>query len=71
MTGPVLEAAYAGGLYDHLMEHRAMETFLKFDLNKNGRISREETNDTLEEFKLVDENNDGFVLPGELDISLK
>ena len=48
-----------------------METFLNFDLNKDGQISREEANATLEEFKQVDENNDGFVQPGELDISLK
>ena len=57
------EAAYAGGRYDHLMDRAAMEKFLNFDLNKDGQISRE--------FKQVDENNDGFVQPGELDISLK
>ena len=67
MTG----AAYASGLYDHLMEQSAMKTFLHFDLNRDGRISREETNATAEEFKQVDENNDGFVQPGELDMSLR
>ena len=71
VTGTILEAEYAGGMYNHLMEQKAMETFLNFDLNKDGQISREEANATLEEFKQVDENNDGFVQPGELDISLK
>merc|ERR1712179_159996 len=71
VTGTILEGAYAGGLYDHLMEQKAMETFINFDLNKDGRISREEANATLEEFKQVDENNDGFVHPGELDMSLR
>ena len=64
------EAAYAGGLYDHLMDQAAMENFLNFDLNKDGRISMEEANATLEEMKQVDKNNDGFVQPGELDMSL-
>ena len=71
VTGTILEAEYAGGIYNHLMDQKAMETFLNFDLNKDGQISREEANATLEEFKQVDENNDGFVQPGELDISLK
>ena len=71
LTGAVKEADYAGGLYDHLMERAAMEKFLDFDLNKDGQISMEEANATLDEFKQVDENNDGFVHPGELDISLR
>ena len=71
VTGTILEAEYAGGIYNHLMDQKAMETFLNFDLNKDGQISREEANATLEQFKQVDENNDGFVQPGELDISLK
>ena len=71
-AGDILEAgSYAGGLYDHLMERSAMKTFLNFDLNRDGRISREEVNATVEEFKQVDEDNDGFVHPGELDMSLK
>ena len=48
-----------------------MKTFLHFDLNRDGIISREEANATAEEFKQVDENNDGFVQPGELDMSLR
>ena len=72
VIGDILEAgSYAGGLYDHLMERSAMKTFLNFDLNRDGRISREEANATVEQFKQVDEDNDGFVHPGELDMSLK
>ena len=71
VTGNILEAAYASGLYNHLMERAAMENFLNFDLNRDGLISMEEANATLEEFKQVDENNDGFVQPGELDMSLR
>ena len=71
-AGDILEAgSYAGGLYDHLMERSAMKTFLNFDLNRDGRISREEANATVQQFKQVDEDNDGFVHPGELDMSLK
>ena len=53
------------------MEQSAMKTFLHFDFNKDGRITREEANATVEEFKQVDENKDGFVHPGELDMSLR
>ena len=53
------------------MGRAAMENFLNFDLNRDGQISMEEANATLEEFKQVDENNDGFVQPGELDMSLR
>ena len=40
-----------------------MEKFLHFDLNRNGLISLEEanrSNATIEQFKQVDANNDGF-----------
>ena len=66
-----LESDYAGGLYDHFMERDAMENFLNFDLNLDGKISIEEANATLKEFKKVDTNSDGFVQPGELDMSLR
>ena len=45
-----LESDYADGLYDHLMERDAMENFLNFDLNLDGKISMEEANATLKEF---------------------
>ena len=63
-------------LYDHLIERDAMENFLSFDLNLDGLISLEEametfrSNDTIEEFKQVDVDNDGFVHPSEFDLSL-
>ena len=50
-----------------------MEKFLHFDLNRNGLISFEEANRskaTIEQFKQVDANNDGFVHPSEFDASL-
>ena len=63
-------------LYDHLIERDAMENFLSFDLNLDGLISLEEametirSNDTIDEFKQVDVDNDGFVHPSEFDLSL-
>ena len=71
VTGNNSEAVYAGGLYDHLMERSAMDNFINFDLNLDGRINREEANATVEEWMKVDENNDGFVDPGEFDMSLR
>ena len=73
---PVVLQAY-GGLYGHLIERDAMENFLTFDLNRDGLISLEEAmetsssnNITVEEFKQVDVDNDGFVHPSEFDVSL-
>ena len=63
-----------GELYSHMLERPAMHHFFTFDLNQDGRISLEEamltTNGTKEEFKLVDEDNDGHVHPEEFDSSL-
>ena len=67
--------AYSG-LYGHLIERNAIENFLRFDLNQDGLISLEEAmetnnnNDTIEEFKQVDVDNDGYVHPSEFDQSL-
>ena len=67
--------AYSG-LYSHLVDLPALENFLAFDLDKDGLISFEEailTTDnitTAEGFKGVDIDNDGFVRPGEFDLSL-
>ena len=53
-----------------------MENFLSFDLNRNGLISLEEametvsSNGTVDDFKEVDVDNDGFVHPSEFDFSL-
>ena len=72
----VVSQAYAG-IYGHLIERDAMENFLTFDLNRDGLISLEEAmetsssnNITVEEFKQVDIDNDGFVNPSEFDVSL-
>ena len=63
-----------GELYSQMLERPAMHHFFTFDLNQDGRISLEEamltTNGTKEEFKLVDEDNDGHVHPEEFDSSL-
>ena len=63
-----------GELYSQMLERPAMHHFFTFDLNRDGRISLEEamltTNGTKEEFKLVDEDNDGHVHPEEFDSSL-
>ena len=63
-----------GELYSQMLERPAMHHFFTFDLNRDGRISLEEamltTNGTKEEFKLVDEDNDGHVHPSEFDSSL-
>ena len=63
-----------GELYSQMLERPAMHNFFTFDLNRDGRISLEEamltTNGTKEEFKLVDEDNDGHVHPEEFDSSL-
>ena len=64
-----------GELYSQMHQRPAMHHFLTFDLNRDGRISLEEamlaTNGTEEEFKLVDEDNDGHVRPEEFDSSLR
>ena len=62
-------------LYDQLIERDAMENFFSFDLNQDGVISWEEAmkfngNGTMDGFKQVDVDNDGFVLPSEFDSSL-
>ena len=65
-----------GELYSHLIERHAMKNFLAFDLNRDGMISLEEamdsssSNGTIDEFRQVDVNNDGFVHPSEFDLSL-
>ena len=59
-----------------MIERNAIENFLRFDLNQDGLISLEEAmetnnnNDTIEEFKQVDVDNDGYVHPSEFDQSL-
>ena len=64
-----------GEIHPDLIDRHEMETFLRFDLNRDGLISLEEANRsinaTIEEFAQVDANNDGFVHPAELDASLK
>ena len=59
------------------IERDAIENFFSFDLNRDGLISLEEalggtgkSNVTVDEFKQVDVNNDGFVHPSEFDLSL-
>ena len=53
-----------------------MENFLTFDVNRDGLISLEEamessfSNGTIDEFKQVDVNHDGYVHPSEFDLSL-
>ena len=68
-----ISQAYSG-LYNHLIERDAMENFFTFDLNRDGLISLEEamesSNGTIDGFKQVDINNDGFVRPSEFDDSL-
>ena len=67
--------AYSG-LYSQLIERDALENFFSFDLNRDGLISLDEameiggSNGTVDEFKKVDVNNDGFVHPSEFDLSL-
>ena len=70
-----ISEAYSG-LYGGLIERDAMENFLTFDLNRDGLISLEEAmetrgnNDTIDEFKQVDVDKDGYVHPSEFDQSL-
>ena len=63
-----------GELYDHLVDRHEMEHFLRFDLNRDGLVSFEEANNsinaTIEEFAEIDTNKDGFVHPAEFDESL-
>ena len=64
-----------GNIHPDLIDRHEMETFLRFDLNRDGLISLEEANrsinTTIEQFAQVDANNDGFVHPAEFDASLK
>ena len=63
-----------GEIHPDLIDRHEMETFLRFDLNRDGLISLEEanrSNATIEQFAQVDANNDGFVHPAEFDESLK
>ena len=59
-----------------MIERSALRNFLSFDLNQDGLISLEEAkiansnNATINEFKQVDVDNDGFVHPSEFDVSL-
>ena len=73
-TSTAISQAY-GKLHPDLIDRHAMENFLRFDLNRDGLISLEEANrsinTTIEEFAQVDVNNDGFVQPAEFDTSLK
>ena len=65
-------------LYSRLINLPARENFLAFDLDKDGRISFEETMLTMdnnnittaESFKEVDSDKDGFVLLAKFDSSL-
>ena len=62
-----------GEIHPDLIDRHEMETFLRFDLNRDGLISLEEanrSNATIEQFAQVDANNDGFVHPAEFDASL-
>ena len=71
---PTITQAY-GEIHPDLIDRHEMENFLHFDLNRDGLISLEEANRsinaTIEEFAQVDANNDGFVHPAKLDVSLK
>ena len=62
-----------GEIHPDLIDRHEMENFLRFDLNRDGLVSLEEanrSNATIEEFKQVDANNEGFVHPSEFDASL-
>ena len=71
-----ISQAYSELYGGHMIERNAMENFFSFDLNRDGLISLEEamvtnkSSATIEEFKQVDENKDGFVHPSEFDASL-
>jgi len=60
-------------LYGHLIGIPALEVFSYHDLNKDGVISFEEMqtkNITKEDFNTADLDQDGFIIPAELDDSL-
>ena len=62
-----------GQLYADMIQSHEMENFVCFDLNRDGLVSFDKanrSNATIEEFKQVDANNDGFVHPSEFDASL-
>ena len=73
---PAISQAYSGLYSSQLIERDVMENFFSFDLNRDGLISLDEametgkSNGTVDEFKKVDVNNDGFVHPSEFDLSL-
>ena len=56
-----------------MIERGAKENFRCFDLNQDGLSSLEEANvlnSTIEEFKKIHQDNDGFIHPAEYDTSL-
>merc|ERR1712183_465464 len=60
-------------LYGHLIGIPALDVFYYHDLNKDGVISFEEMqtkNITKEDFNIADLDQDGFIIPAELDDSL-
>ena len=76
---PAILQAYSGLYSSELIERDAMENFFSFDLNRDGVISLEEAmmegiginnNGTVDKFKQVDVNHDGFVQPAEFDLPL-
>ena len=71
---PAISQAYSGLYSSQLIERDVMENFFSFDLNRDGLISLEEAmetgNGTVDEFKKVDVDDDGFVQPSEFDLSL-
>ena len=73
---PAISQAYSGLYSSQLIERDVMENFFSFDLNRDGLISLDEametgkSNGTVDEFKKVDVDDDGFVQPSEFDLSL-
>ena len=75
-VNPAIPQAYSGLYSSQLIERDVMENFFSFDLNRDGLISLDEametgkSNGTVDEFKKVDVDDDGFVQPSEFDLSL-
>ena len=69
---PTATSQAYGELYADMIESHEINFFC-FDFNRDGLVSFEEanrSNATIEEFKQVDANNEGFVHPSEFDASL-